>query len=94
MRLVIDVLFCEAIHFRLPATIYYRRAVAPSQEEALRGFMAEVGLELIDYGSFAVQPQALSWDPALPPRSPTVHVLVDVYSKAYRESTEREAGRR
>lgn len=81
-----DVLFVENVQFKLPVTDVMRCRVARSQEEVLRGMLELVGIELIDYGSFTVQPLMLerprhleSWD------------LINCYSKAYRERVERDA---
>lgn len=81
-----DVLFCEEILFRVPASVYYQRRIAPSQEEVLRGLMEEVGIELIDYGSFTVLPCS----PPIPITT-VVQYYVAAYSKAYRERVERDA---
>jgi hypothetical protein len=86
-RLVMDVLFLEHLEFRLPHGTVMRSRAAASQEEVLRSLMAAVGIELIDYGSFTVQPcmppagrdRLESWD------------LVTAFSKAYRERAERDA---
>lgn len=81
-----DVLFCEVITFKVAPIDVARCRIAFSQEEVLRALMLEVGIELIDYGSFTVKPMVRgaphhleAWD------------LVSVYSKAYRERVERDA---
>lgn len=80
-----DVLFSEALQFNLPHEIVMRCRVAPSQEEVLRQLMQAVGIELIDYDSFTVQP-------IMPPKPLALEAWdrVSVYSKAYRERRERE----
>lgn len=90
MRLVMDTLFLEEVEFYLPMTVAQRCRVAPSREEELRQAMAYVGLELIDYDSFTVSP-------SLPPRSRDRLEPWDmfrVFSKAFRERTERAAAYR
>jgi hypothetical protein len=86
MRLVMDVLFLEEMLFRVQASTYYRHRNAWSREEVLRALMKEVGIEMIDYGSFTVQPV----EPPIPITS-VVQYYVAVYSKAYRERVERDA---
>lgn len=84
-----DVLFCETVSFTVGALAFYRCRTAQSQEEVLRALMAEVGVELIDYGSFTVQP----CKPPIP-IDQVLRYFVAAYSKAYRERVEREAARR
>lgn len=82
-----DVLFCEVIYFQIRTIDVARCRIALSQEEVLRGLMELVGVELIDYGSFTVQP-------ILTPHGRRIlepWELVSVYSKAYRERVERDA---
>lgn len=86
MRLVLDVLFLEVITFKVRTIDTARCRVAFSQEEVLRALMETVGIELIDYGSFTVQPVMLER-----PRHLEAWDLVSVYSKAYRERVERDA---
>ena len=81
-----DVLFCEVITFKVPGLEIARRRVAPSQEEVLRGLLELVGIELIDYGSFTVQPIRY-----VDRSTPEPEYLVSCYSKAYRERVERDA---
>lgn len=81
-----DVLFCEAITFKVAPIDIARCRIAVSQEEVLRALMEVVGIELIDYGSFTVKPVVLPSPRHLEPWD-----LVSVYSKAYRERIEREA---
>lgn len=81
-----DLMFCEVIEFRLVHTVVMRCRIAPSQEEVLRQMMAEAGLELVDYGSFTIQP-------IIQARAQTRETqadLVSAYSRAYRERRERE----
>ena len=85
-----DVLFAEALEFCLPHGTIMRCRVAPSQEEVLRQMMAEVGIELIDYGSFTVRPIEGFAGPG-PLAKDAMIDLVLVYSRAYRERREREA---
>lgn len=86
MRLVMDVLFCEAITFKVRSIDLARCRIQFSQEEVLRALLEVVGIELIDYGSFTVQPVMQA-----PPRHLEAWALVSVYSKAYRERVERDA---
>lgn len=81
-----DVMFVEAVTFRLPALEVAQCRIAFSQEEVLRGLLAQIGIELIDYGSFTVQPVMLPT-----PRHLESWNLVSVYSRAYRERVERDA---
>jgi hypothetical protein len=85
-RLVMDVLFLEEIAFELPAIEVARCSVALSQEEVLRSLLELVGIELIDYGSFTVQPVIPPWHRRL-----ESWYLVSAYSKAFRERVERDA---
>jgi len=82
MRLVLDVIFLEALDFQLDKTEWKRCQVERSQEEVLRAALVLVGLELIDYGSFVAKPYGL------------LSVTIDVYSKAYRERAERATASR
>jgi hypothetical protein len=90
MRLVLDTLFLETLQFQIPHVIATRCRIAPSREDELRQLMELVGIELIDYGSFTVQPcmpparrdRLESWD------------AVNAYSRAYRERAERAAAPR
>jgi hypothetical protein len=84
--MVMDTLFLEVLTFKVTPLDVARARVAFSQEEVLRALMAGVGLELIDYGSFTVQPMRLS-----SPRHLESWDLVSCYSKAYRERLERDA---
>jgi hypothetical protein len=85
VRTVLDVVFVEMIQFQLPLVDYGRCRIASSQEEVLRQSMARVGLELIDYGSFTVQPVV----DKRPPDPAGLQVLVTALSKAYCERAER-----
>jgi hypothetical protein len=76
MRLVLDVLFLDHVEFSLSTLDYSQCAIAWSQEEVLRKALEHVGMELIDYGSFIVQPRG-------------AQRRIEVYSKAYRERAER-----
>jgi hypothetical protein len=75
-RLVLDVLFLDHLEFSLSTLDYSRCSTAWSREEVLRKALEGIGLELIDYGSFIVQPRG-AWR------------RIEVYSKAYRERAER-----
>jgi hypothetical protein len=85
-RLVMDTIFLEVLTFKVTPLQVARARVAFSQEDVLRALMVDVGLELIDYGSFTIQPMML---PA--PRHLEPWDLVSCYSKAYRERIERDA---
>lgn len=90
MRLVMDLLFLEEIEFKVEHAVFLRARVAPSREEVLRILMENVGIELVDYHAFTVQPcmpppqrdHLESWD------------MVKAYSQAFRERTERAAAYR
>ncbi len=88
-----DVLFLEHLEFKLPVNTFAVCQVAPSKEEMLRRAMVEVGLELIDYGSFIARdvpvPQVLQYAPET-----IFQVKVEAFSKAYRERAERAAAHR
>lgn len=91
MRLVMDVLFLESLEFTLPILTYAPCRVAPSMEEILRSAMVRAGIELIDYGSFTattVMPAATNGG-IIDGNLATVEFAV--FSKAYRERTERNA---
>lgn len=81
-----DVLFLEALEFKVQASVYYQHRNAWSREEVLRALMKETGIELIDYGSYTVQPCT----PPIPITS-VVQYYVCAFSKAFRERTERDA---
>lgn len=96
-----DVLFLEEVEFKVEHTVFLRARVAPSREEVLRFLMANVGIELVDYHSFTVQPcmppgwnpKAGGWDRQPVDLSETWDV-VKAYSRAFRERTERDAAHR
>ncbi len=78
-----DALFLETLEFNLLGLLFAQCCVAPSREEVLRNAMAEVGLELIDYGDWT---HVYTLD-----NPPTMRVRV--FSKAWRERAERQAYR-
>jgi hypothetical protein len=81
-RLVMDTLFLDHLEFELTYRQHAYCGTAPSREEVLRRAMAEVGIELIDYGSFTQHINSAA------------AIGINVYSKAYRERMERDtAGR-
>jgi len=85
--MVMDVIFCEVIEFTLQVGTWNKCSVAFSREESLREAMEQVGLELIDYGSFTVQPMSYT-------KTNSLECLVSAYSKAYRERAERATASR
>lgn len=91
MRLVMDVLFLETLSFRLRHVTVAHCQIAPSREEILRRLLAEVGIELIDYGSFAVQPLPVV---RTPDQAPIAVDMINAFSKAYRERAERATASR
>lgn len=81
-RIVLDVLFCETIHFSLLAADFAACNCAFSREEILRKAMERVGIELIDYGN---------WTQALTQEG---RIRISACSKAYRERAERATASR
>jgi hypothetical protein len=81
-------LFLETLDFAIPLDVWAACQPEPSREEVLRKAMTEVGLDLIDYGSFT---DGKYFDAAAPHAA---LALISVYSKAFRERAERSAGRR
>lgn len=85
MRMVMDLCFLEVLEFTLLPIEMALVRCARSQEGVLRGAMATVGLELLDYGSFT----------AVALNLPDVTAYrVTAYSKAWREKAERATASR
>jgi hypothetical protein len=79
-----DVLFIEYLEFTLQVGDWNKCSIALSREESLREALEGIGIELIDYGSFTVQPMSYT-------ETGSLKCVVRAYSKAFRERVERDA---